>query len=386
MKWPSIPPTIPRWLHRHPLALTTVVTVVNRIRRRNATWRSASDVIAITILVGAVLTLVGTGAWVGFAVQLAVNYSGVVVAASGLYAASVMSRRRRTFETARARSWLVATPLASYWSRRPILLTTLTLGWRFAAAVGVAVLLSLNPSVSVEQSLTLSALIAIGIAAGGLCGWWLSRGPTEQGKPASRYAPKPKNETSTAPSSEALSRWPITQAFAWGRPENARLLFGAAILTMPGGTGILGALVILGTWTVGSYLVALVIAIPHVGRSASQWLRSTPITFWSFAWPLARRAFLHQVIGTLVVLGVMLALGMSPSTAMYVGALWLAVVVLIWAVSLADCYRARSSATKTAISTFVTLLAEERVHGLGISIAVFIAVLHLHFGRNHERA
>jgi hypothetical protein len=178
----------------------------------------------------------------------------------------------------------------------------------------------------------------------------------------------------------------IAQACAWGRPENARLLLGAAILTIPGGTGILGALFILGTWTVGYYLVGLLLAIPHVGRAALQWLRSTPITFCDFAWPLVRRALLHQVIGTLAAMGVALALGVSVSTAMYVGVVWLALVVLIWTISLADAYRARPFATKSAISALATLLAEARVYGLGVLVAVFVAVMHLYLGASHERA
>lgn len=385
MTWPSIPRTIPRWLHRHPLALTTAVTWANRIRRLGRR-RSASSFVAITVLVALVLTLVAAADWTRFVMQQALNYSAIVVAVSGLYAASLMSRHRRTIETARAKAWLVATPLASRGSMQTLLFTVLPLMWRTTAAVMLAVLLTLDASVSVDQSLQLSALIVIGTAVGGPCGWWLSRGGAIRGRPTSRYTPRRRPKTSITPSTDALAHWPIAQAFAWGRPENARLLLGAAVLTIPGGTGILGALFILGTWTVGYYLVALLFAIPHVGRSALQWLRSTPITFWAFAWPLVRRALLHQVIGTLAAMGVALALSASLSTAMYLGLIWLALAMLIWTISLADAYRARSFAIKTAISAFAALLAEARVHGLGVVIAVFVAVLHLHLGANHERA
>lgn len=381
---PAANKQLPRWLHRHPLALTTAVTWANRIRRLRRR-PSASGLVAITVLVVLVLTLVAAADWARF-VQQALNYSAIVVAASGLYAASLMSRHRRTIETARATAWLVATPLASRGSMQTLLFTVLSLMWRTAAAVMLAVLLTLDASVSVEQSLQLSALIVIGTAVGGPCGWWLSRGAAIRGRPTSRYTPRRRPKTSITPSTDALAHWPIAQAFAWGRPENARLLLGAAVLTIPGGTGILGAFFILGTWTVGYYLVALLFAIPHVGRSAMQWLRSTPITFWAFAWPLVRRALLHQVIGTLAAIGVALVLSASLSTAMYLGLIWLALVMLIWTTSLADAYRARSFAMKTAISAFAALLAEARVHGLGVVIAVFVTVLHLHLGASHERA
>ena len=85
-------------------------------------------------------------------------------------------------------------------------------------------------------------------------------------------------------------------------------------------------------------------------------------------------------------MGVALALSVSLSTAMYLGAIWLTLVLLIWTIGLADAYRARSSVMKAAISTFAALLAEARVHGLGVLIAVFVAVLHLHLGASHERA
>jgi hypothetical protein len=320
------------------------------------------------------------------AIQQALGYSGAVIAGSGLYAASLMSRSSRRVETARAKSWLVATPRVSRGSVQTVLLTTLPLLWRLAVAVASALLLSVDAAASVEQSLQLSALIAIGGAVGGPCGWWLSRRTARRSKKDSRYTLRRKHGTHTAPSSAALSHWPIAQAFAWGRPENARLLLAAAILTVPIGAGILGTLFILVTWTVGSYLVALFIAVLHVGRSASQWLRATPMTFWAFAWPLARRALLHQLFGTLIAMVIMLALSATLSMAVYLGAVWLTLVVLTAAVSLADCYRARAPATKTILSMLVALLAEQRMRGLGISIALLLTVLHLRIGASHERA
>jgi hypothetical protein len=71
---------------------------------------------------------------------------------------------------------------------------------------------------------------------------------------------------------------------------------------------------------------------------------------------------------------------------MYLGVVWLALVVLIWTISLVDMYRARPFGTKTAMSALAALLAEARVHGLGLLIAVFVTVLHLHLGASHERA
>jgi hypothetical protein len=385
MHWQSIPPSMPRWVLRHPLTLTAALSGVNRLRKLFSKRRSVI-VAAVTALVGALLLALFLSVdSVGLAMRQTLNYSALVVSVSALYAASLMSRRRRTIAAERARSWLIATPLVSQAAGRTLLLTMLPLLWRLAVAATLVLLLGLNPTVSIEQALRLGTLIALGATVGGPCGWWLSRRAPTRSREHSRYTLRLRHGTQTVPSGAALSHWPIAQAFAWGRPENARFLLGAAVLTVPGGTGILGALSILVAWTVASYLGALLVAIPHVGRAASQWLRSTPITFRDFAWPLARRALLHQALGTLAGMGVMWASGVSPATAMYLGAVWLTVVVLTAAVGLADGYRGRSPAAKTLLSTLTVLLVDQRVHGLGISIAAFLAILHLRIGARHAR-
>jgi hypothetical protein len=190
----------------------------------------------------------------------------------------------------------------------------------------------------------------------------------------------------TRPSAAGLSRWPVAQALAWARPENARLLLATAILTIPGGVGPLAATGLLASWIVVSYLGALLWAVPRVARAASDWLRATPITFWSFAWPLARRMLLHQLGGTLIGVAVMLMLGTAPSTAVYAGTVWLTLVVLVTTLSFAECYRARSPVAKITLSMLAVLLAEQRGRGWGISLAILLAALHMRGGTRHARA
>jgi len=384
MNWPSIPRTIPRWLRRDPVALTAAVASVNviaRLRRRG----SIPEAMAIVASAALLLILVTLVDWAGNVVRLALDHSGAVISASGVYAASLIARRRRIPETTRAQSWLVATPLASRGPMRAIVLTLLPLGWRLAAAVLLATLLSLDHSVTAGQSLQISALMAIGVAVGGPFGWWLSRRQGAPVKLGSRYTPRSRPVAELMPSTAALSRWPIAQAIAWGRPENARVLLGAALLTIPGGAGILGMVIIIGTGIVGSYLVSVFIAIPVVGRAALEWLRATPITFLGFSWPLVRRALVHQVIGTSIAVCAAAVLSASLSAAIYFGVMWLTLVVLVWAVCLADAYRAHSVATKAIVSTFAAVLAEERVRGLGVAIAIFVAAVHVYLGVRHER-
>jgi hypothetical protein len=390
MSWRSIPPSIPHWLRRYPLGLTTAIAFVNRAERLFTARRGRAVAVAmgLAFLAGLLAALLATTGRAAFIVQQALSYGGILVAASGLYGASLISTRRRKLELVRARSWLIATPrVAGASSATTALLTIVPLVWRLAVFVAFTSLLSLNAAVTIEQSLRLGALTTVGAVFGALCGWALSRPSATRRREGSRYTPRPKrNPAPMAPSGAALSHWPIAQAFAWGRPENARLLLGAAVLTVPAGSGLLGALFILVTWIVGSYLVALLIAIPRVAQSASEWLRSTPISFWEFAWPLARRALLHQLCGATIGSSVLLMLGSGLSTAVYFGTLWMILVVLTAVISLADCYRARSPGVKTTLSLLTVLLAEGRAQGWGLSLALLLTALHLRLGARHVRA
>jgi hypothetical protein len=142
----------------------------------------------------------------------------------------------------------------------------------------------------------------------------------------------------------------------------------------------------LASWALVAYLGALLLAVPRVARAAADWLRSTPITFWAFAWPLARRTLLHQFAGTLAGVPVMVVLGAEPLTAIYAGSVWLALVALVTAMSLADGYRARSQVAKIPLSILAVLLTEQRAQAWGISLAMLLTALHLHGGARHARA
>lgn len=383
----SIPRLIPHWLRSHPSAMAAAISHLNRMHCCMMTRRGQSVFVVMAIALPGSLALFLSAGGPVFVMQCALGHAGIVIVASALYAALPISGHRRNAETARATSWLIATPRMSRQSSSvtPLMIILLPL-WPLAVGVACALLLSLDSKVAVGQSLQLIALITIGSIAGASCGWWLSRRATTRWMEVSRHTPLMKIATHPMPSNAALSEWPIVQALASGRSENARLLLGTAILTVPGGTGVIGLLITLVTWVVGSYLVALLIAIPIVARSASRWLRCTPITFWAFAWPLARRALLHQLLGTLIAIGVMMTIGASPLTALYCGTLWLTLVVLTGALSLADCYRAHSPTVKLTLSVVAAALAEERNHGLGISLALFLTALNLRLGASHERS
>jgi hypothetical protein len=321
------------------------------------------------------------------AIAQALNHAAIVVAAAALYTAVFVPRRRRTVAAARARSWLAATPSArSAHGFGVFAAVAASLFLRWLAVAVLALLASLNASVTFEQSLTLLGLVTAGGVVGVPLGAWLALRSSKPRLEGSRYTRRPKPVAFLRPSSAALSGWPVAQALAWARPENARLLLLVAILTVPSGIGPIAAAGMLASWSIVSYLGALLVAVPLIARAASDWLRSTPISFWAFAWPIAQRGLLHQLGGTLVGIAVMIVLGAAPMTAIYAGTVWLAVVVLVTALSLADYYRARSPFVKITLSLLAVLFAEQRAHGWGVSLAILLTGLHLRGGTRHARA
>lgn len=383
----SIPARLARWLQHHPAALASTIATRNRLRRLAATPRRrllVAVALALGVTVGWVIL---TSATTAHAIEQALGHPALVVVAAALYSAASIPKRRRAAATAAARSWLVATPRARSARGLPVLLMVLrSVVLRWLAATVVALLASSNAGVTLEQSLTLTALLAAGGVAGAAIGGWLALRSDKTRRESSRYTRRFKSVSSMRPSAAALSRWPIAQALAWARPENSRLLLLVAILTVPAGIGPIAAVGMLASWAIVSYLGALLVAAPLVARAATDWLRSTPISFSAFAWPFARRQLLHQLGGTFVGVGVMVMAGAEPLTATYVGAVWLALVALVTAISLADCYRARSPLAKITLSLVAVLFAEQREHGWGIALAVLLTALYLRGGRRHARA
>lgn len=373
------------WLQRHPALLSAAISNVNRLRRIATLPRSGW-------LLGFGLALVATLAWMVVAdaatarvVAQALSHPAVVVAVAGLYGAWLVPLRWRAAAVGHAGSWLVATPHVPS-TRDAILAAVLRdLVVRWLTAAFVAVLASINTAVTLRESLMLLALLTGGLSIGAIFGGWRGWRGAKPRHEQSRYLRRPRAEASVRPSAQGLSRWPIAQALAWARPENARLLVAVAILAVPGGVGPAAAMGLLASWAVGSYLVALLLALPRVARAASDWLRSSPITFWAFAWALSRRMLLHQVGSTIVGVTVMVVLGADAWSTLYAGTLWLVLVALVTVLSLADCYHARSSGPKVVLSVLTVLVAEQRWRGWGIAFALMLTAMHMRRGKRYAR-
>jgi hypothetical protein len=220
---------------------------------------------------------------------------------------------------------------------------------QFVVASALILLLDVREAGSGDVAIKLIRCIGGGLLGGALIGWMLDSSRAER-HVGSRYVARVKPRAKLTPSSDGLAGWPIAQVRAWSRPENSRVVLVAALLAVQAGSSALGGLAVVAAWLLASYLGALLSAIVQVAKAAAAWLRSTPISFPEFAWSIARRAMLHQVLGTAVAAGLMLVLGAPASLAVQASGLWLLIVSLVTGATLADCYRGRSPAIRIALS------------------------------------
>lgn len=296
--------------------------------------------------------------------------------AAALYALPFVIRHRTHLASEHAQSWLRATPLPSR---------------AFRAAAGLRVALAVAAQIVVAGVLMIAATIAAGRSAfdltvtigwliGGLllgsligAAWRLKQPGCDREE--SRFIPKARVHRSQ-PSLAGLARWPIAKALAWHRPENSRVLFIVAALSVPVGASALIGLAILATWTLGSYLVAVVRAVPVVANEAAGWLRPTTLPFASFAWAIGRRAFVHQFIGAVLFGGLFLMLGGSLAGVAYFSVLWLALTLMIGMIGLRQSYLALPANGRILLSVLVVLAAESRGRGWGLPLAALLTAVH----------
>jgi hypothetical protein len=223
--------------------------------------------------------------------------------------------------------------------------------------------------------------VAVSTAIGSIVGWWSARRSRADALEGSRYVGAIKPRSATLPSSDALSGWPVAQVRAWGRPENLRILvLIPALFAVQAGSSAVHGLSVLAIWVLGGYLGGLLRAVWHTAKSASDWLRSTPIPFAQFAWAMTRRALLHQFVGTVVAAAVLISLGAPWASALYLSALWLAIVLLSYSIFVVDAYRSRPPLVRLVLSFATLAIVEAREHGWSIPLAALLAAWHLRAG------
>jgi hypothetical protein len=377
--------SVPRkdsWLSRQPALLSTWLAARNALHRSLTT--SSGMALGTLAIAGTALAI-----WLASTfshrleafIQFGIAYIGFVPIIAALHAATLVSRRRRHLREQHLRSWLIATVQGFAGSRRAILIGTLASVLMHGLAVALTLIIAgILSRTEFADAMQLLVYAVGGLVVGALAGWYLPSMQRRATNEASRYVPKPATGNGLQPRAAALSRWPIAQTLAWNRPENSRIVILVALLSVQAGASIFGGLSVVAAWVIGAYLVGLLRGIVCVGREAAQWLRSTPIAFATFAWSVARRALVHQIIGTAVGAAVITILGSPVSMTLYLAGLWLSVVVMVSAVSLAESYRSRSPALKLALSFAAIVGIESRAHGWAIPFALGLTVWHLRQG------
>jgi hypothetical protein len=368
-------------LRRHPLLLAEWLAARNLLRRAKA--HSAVVLVASCGVLGALAVLLLT-----FAPRFDALFNGLLdyrvltIAAVAIYAAFAVGGRRQRAEIHYTQFWLAAAPVRQY--SRTLAILVVTLLPLAVQLLGVCVLFAamgivgnVDAMVVGEAMLWVAAATAIGAAVG----WWSARRSRADVLEGSRYVGAVKARSETIPSTAALSGWPLAQVRAWGRPENLRILvLIPALFAVQAGSSALHGLSVIAIWILGGYLGGLLTAVSQTARSASDWLRSTPLPFAQFAWALTRKALLYQVVWTAIAAALMVSLGAPLQSALYVGALWLTIVVLSCSIAVADSYRSRTPHVRMILSFATLVVVEVRAHGWSIPIAALLAAWQLRAG------
>ena len=339
MSGSSFPSWTPALLRRHVVLLVEWLQLTNALKRWRSEWTSRSIFLmaAAVVLVAASVTVLSNR--FAAAVGLLADYWLLTAVVATVYAASSVARRRRRIHELHLQSWLIAAPIPQASVRASHAIRTLLptlIQFLFLAA-----------AVHIEGKVV--AAIALGSSVGAVLGWRTSAGHSQSRKPASNYVRARQRGGVLQPNAQALSGWPIAQVLAWSRPENSRYVLIVALFAVQGGSSAVLGLSVVALYFVGSYLAALLTALMSVAKSASAWLRSTPMALSEFVWALSRRALVHQVLGTALISGLVLLLGAPLMPTLQIAALWLSLVVSVSGVALVDCYRGRSPAMKVAL-------------------------------------
>jgi hypothetical protein len=367
-------------LQRHPLLLAEWLALRNLVTRARA--HAMKVVMAgLAALAAFAVLLLTLRSQFPAAISALLTYRLLMMIVIGAYAYSVVGKQRHRAEIRYTQFWLAAAPVRNYSRALAILVVSLLpLAAQLVAACGVLAVMGVVGGIEVAWVGELMLWIAAATVFGAAVGWWSARRSRSDEMEGSRYVRQPKVHTNTVPSVAALSGWPVAQVRAWGRPENLRVLLMIAMLAVQAGSSALVGLSVVAIWLLGGYLAGLLTAVLQTATMASRWLRSTPLPFAQFAWAICRRALLYQVIATAFAIVLMVILGSPLLSALYVGGLWLSIVVLACSIGVADSYRARRPLIKLAVSFAALAVVEAREHGWSIPVAAVLAAWNLRAG------
>jgi hypothetical protein len=362
-------------LRRHPLLAADLLALHRRWVRLRAAPRILAAVV-LAALLGITLLLLAMrrlDPWLASGFTWAMTHEvwvGVLVA---LHAALHVGRRRSLIEQPHALSWLVAAAPAPGMPLLARLWRTLwPMGLQLTAAIAFALLLGWRHGRSAAAGL-LTVWLFAGAAMGSVVGWWCGRRQdTAWARPEdSRYVPRARGRNPEhRPTLVPLSHLSVARARAWYRPENLRLFVLLVIATLPAGTAPQSALCAVCVAFLASYASSLARAVMHTASEAASWLQATPIRFLAFAWPIMRRAAVHQVLLSAAAAALLLPLGATLVQVTYLVLLWLTLVSMSWCLWLQGCFQGQRPWLKVVSSVATALGVEQLARGAGLAGAV----------------
>lgn len=349
MSWHTFPRSTPLRVLRHPVLLVEWLRLANALKRWRSECTSGSLLLTAAAAAGFAGAVTVLSSRFAAAINVLAEYWVLTAVVAAVYAASSVARRRRNIRELHLQSWLVAAPVSptsirvslAIRSVFPILLQLLV-----ATSL---ILLVTSMASEMRAAGKVIAALAAGFSVGAMLSWRAGVNHSAARSQASRYVSLRRPHGVRQPNGQALSAWPIAQVLAWSRPENSRYVLIVALLAVQGGSSALVGLSVVALYLIGSYLVALLSALLHVARSASAWLRSTPMVLGEFVWLMSRRALVHQAFGTALAAALLLLLGAPIAAILQLAALWLSLVISVSGCALVDCYRGRSPAVKVAL-------------------------------------
>jgi hypothetical protein len=362
---------------RSPLLAALRLETTNQLRAWYLPGRRIRRWLAVAMITAA------AGAVIALATQLAPQLLRVVAPhlltvniLVAMQASLLAHWGRRKWTAIYSGNWLSTLPVSRRQRARMIALR---------AFVASAPLLALPPALALLAQLCApgsgaiaSALltgIGIATAVGALLGWYLPARDTRHALPALPYVAAPG--ACAVPRLAALSRWTETLTRVWLQPRSfARLLFPAMLL-LPMGTSANLAIAILSLWVLALYLLVLLRAMVHVARAGAGWLQPTPLTFYRFAWAVARRPLFKQLQWTLLATVLLLALGCQPIVAARVAEWWLALVTVASGIALGRARQSKAMRLRLLVAVFAVAALERFKQHLALPCALAISAWHI---------
>jgi len=361
---------------RRPLVNALWLEAMNQLRsgcsgRRIRTW------VALAGIAGALASVIALADRIAPALlRIAAPHPLTVDVLVALQASVLIHRGRRKWAGVYSSNWLSTLPVSRRESACLIALRTL---------LGSLAALALPPLVVVLAWLTapasgaaVSALLGgMGIATvtGALLGWYLPQRDAEHlpNVPPHTVGAGP----SALPTLAGLSYWAVTQTRVWLQPRSLSRLLLPAMLLLPGDISGNVAVALLSLWVLALYLSVLLRATVRVAREGATWLRPTSLTFYRFAWAVARRPLLKQLQWSLVATGLLIALGCQPVVAARVAEWWLALITVISGVALARTYQSGAMRLRLVVSVCALTLLEGFRQHLALLGALLISAWHI---------